>query len=75
MVASLAEISQPALRRWHVKSSAGCRAQLDGKVNDGQMTKRLAKLQREVETRRRVIGEPTVADLMTKKSVPARRHA
>jgi transposase-like protein len=60
-------ISEPTLYRWRDEFVAGGKASLAGQGTDAALTREMAKLQREVESREQVIGELTVANRILKK--------
>jgi transposase-like protein len=60
-------ISEPTLYRWRDEFVAGGKASLAGQGGDAALTREMAKLQREVESREQVIGELTVANRILKK--------
>jgi hypothetical protein len=59
-------VSEPTLGRWLEEFIAGGKDRLAGKIDKGQKSE-IARLEREIEERNRVIGEITIANTILKK--------
>lgn len=60
-------VSEQTLVRWRDEFLEGGKLRLKGKAIDADMSREIARLQREVESREQVIGELTVANRILKK--------